>query len=534
MFPDRILGEGVPPSERKVFEALSQLDDDWMVFHSVAWQGARGPRQNDGEADFVVAHPKRGAAIIEVKGGGIALVDGQWTSKDRYGEVHVINPFGQVRDSKYILGEYLAEHLPRAGRKVHMGHAVVFPDVEIAGDLSPEAQREIILDRYDLRDIERSINRVAGHWNDSTKFDPEQFAALQRALAPTKRVRRLLRHEVEDRVEDLIELTDQQVRALGFLRRQRRALITGGAGTGKTVLAAERAEQLANEGLQVLFLCFNAPLGAKLAEDFGEHQTITVGNFHKIARQIVDDADLLPAIGADDQAFWWEVLPSLLPDAAQTLGMSYDAIVVDEGQDFHANWWTALELLLSDADDGFFYVFADDNQNVYRADWERPFEGEPFVLDINCRNTSQIAARVGGVFEREEPSLGVDGPPPAFIELPAIGQAPKRLASILGKLITDEGMRPDQIVILSDERKLVDGLRGQEIDGNSLVEHGQKGIVVETVHRFKGLESDAILLVLGDVESSEGRTLAYVGMSRARIVLFVLGTSESKASLNWP
>jgi hypothetical protein len=366
----------------------------------VAWQGQRGPRQNDGEADFVIAHPNRGAVIIEVKGGGITLVDGQWTSRDRNGQIHVINPFAQVRDSKHVLGYYLAERLPRAGQKVHMGHAVVFPDLEIEGDLSAEAQREVILDRYDLRDIEKSINRVASHWNDSTPFDQQQFSALQKALAPTRQVRRLLRHEVEDRVEDLIELTDQQVQALGFLRRQRRALITGGAGTGKTVLAAERARQLAADGLRVLFLCYNAPLGAKLAGDLSEIGSVTVGNFHKVARQLVADADLLPDTGFDDQAFWSETLPSLLPDAAQKLAIGFDAVVVDEGQDFHADWWTALELLLADPDNGFFYVFADDNQNVYRANWERPFDGEPFLLSVNCRNTNQIAARVGAVFER--------------------------------------------------------------------------------------------------------------------------------------
>ncbi|MGB5757443.1 MAG: AAA family ATPase, partial [Acidimicrobiales bacterium] len=386
----------------------------------------------------------------------------------------------------------------------------------------------------DLRDIERSVDRVAGHWNDSTPFDQEQYAALQRALAPTRRVRRLLRHEVEDRVEDLIKLTDQQVRALGFLRRQRRALITGGAGTGKTVLAAERVRQLAGEGMQVLFLCFNAPLGAKLIEDLDDVESATVGNFHKVARQIVADAGLLPETGFDDRTFWSDVLPGLLPDAAQQLGLTFDAIIVDEGQDFHRNWWTALELLLADPDDGFFYVFADDNQNVYRADWEAPFDGEPFLLDINCRNTTPIATRVGAVFDRDEFSLGVDGPAPAFVELSDLRQAPKRLGSVLEKLLGEEHMRPDQIVILTDERKLVDGLRGQQIGGHRLVEYGKKGIAVETVHRFKGLESDAVLLALGDVQSTAGRALAYVGMSRARVILFVLGTAETKAGLSWP
>ncbi len=40
MFPERI-NDGAPPSEHAVFEALSDIDDSWMVFHSVRWQGQR-------------------------------------------------------------------------------------------------------------------------------------------------------------------------------------------------------------------------------------------------------------------------------------------------------------------------------------------------------------------------------------------------------------------------------------------------------------------------------------------------------------
>ena len=77
MFPERV-DPGTPLSERKVFEAFERLDDDWLVFHSVAWQGRRHGRQGDGEADFVIAHPAKGITIVEVKGGAISIVDGRW------------------------------------------------------------------------------------------------------------------------------------------------------------------------------------------------------------------------------------------------------------------------------------------------------------------------------------------------------------------------------------------------------------------------------------------------------------------------
>ncbi|MCB9931544.1 MAG: NERD domain-containing protein [Alphaproteobacteria bacterium] len=57
-----------PASEIKVAKALESLDDDWMVIHSVAWQGRRGKRQGDGEADFILLSKSVGAIVLEVKG----------------------------------------------------------------------------------------------------------------------------------------------------------------------------------------------------------------------------------------------------------------------------------------------------------------------------------------------------------------------------------------------------------------------------------------------------------------------------------
>ena len=139
MFPERVLDPKTPASERRVFDALQELDDEWMVFHSVAWQGWRRRGNRDGEADFVLANPSKGALILEVKGGGISIVDGQWLSTDRHGKSFEIDPFGQLRDNKHFLGEFLAERIPRVGNKVQLGHAAVFPDIEVTSDLSAEA-----------------------------------------------------------------------------------------------------------------------------------------------------------------------------------------------------------------------------------------------------------------------------------------------------------------------------------------------------------------------------------------------------------
>lgn len=101
---------GTPTSERRVWQAFQLLEDDWLVFHSVAWQSVRAGRQGDGEADFVLVHPRRGVVVIEVKGGEISIEQGIWYSRSHFGDVNRIkNPFDQAKDSKFALLRHLKE-----------------------------------------------------------------------------------------------------------------------------------------------------------------------------------------------------------------------------------------------------------------------------------------------------------------------------------------------------------------------------------------------------------------------------------------
>jgi len=523
-----------PRSEHVVFDALSTLDDAWMIFCGLPWQAKRWGRQGDGEADFVLAHRSKGILVLEVKGGSLETVDGEWfqTSRDGFRKKLSQSPAQQAMDSKKMLEDYLAEQVSGLGGRARFGHGVVFPFSSVDGDLAPDTPRSIVADAGDLRAIGRVVNRIAGHWDKTTTFDEKQLQEVRQALAPTKQLKLKLRDRADEITEKLIELTNQQANILNVLRYQNRAMITGGAGTGKTVLAVQRARQLADSGDRVLLVCYNAPLGNHLEDQVADVENITAGGFHKIARGLAATASMLPEGEPNDD--WWSVdLPGVLPDAAEKLGITFDAIVVDEGQDFRPNWWTALQLLLANPDEGAMYVFADAQQDLYRTGWQPPFDGAPFPLDTNCRNTVQIADKVGAVFERAQSTLGVDGPEPRFVRVNTSAQLPKELAKIIRKLIGDEGFAPRDLVILSTTKNHVDGLRGQAIDGHKFTKLGRKGIAVETVQRFKGLESDVVVLILDEVETPEDRSLAYVGMSRAKSVLYVLGSSEAQDAVNW-
>ena len=532
MFPATVPA-GTPRSERRVFDALSGLDDDWLVFHSVAWQGIRHGRQGDGEADFVIAHPGFGITVVEVKGGSIDIVDGRWHSTSRDGTRHEIrDPFQQAVDSKFALRRYLDRRVPIIGDGLRMGHVVAFPAIEVDGDLSSEAPRAIIWDRSDLRDIGRAVRRVCSHWSGTTRFDPAQFKALRQALAPSHHVRTLLSQRVEEVVEELVEVTEQQAMVLQFMRRQRRALITGGAGTGKTVLAIEGARRLAASGRRVLLLCHREPLGRELQRQVADVDAVTAGSFGAVAGELVDRAGSSIG-GSPARSAAAERLAELLPDAASDLGLQFDAVVVDEGHEFDEISWISLELLLADAADGLMCVFADSHRHLYRPDWAPPFERPPFELDMNCRNTVEIAERVAAVYGEECSSLGVRGPKPRYVQVKRAGDAPGTANELVARLLDEEGFAPGQIAVLAADDELRERFGEDTFGGRRIGAPGGDGIVVETVERFVGLESDVVVLVLGRIETDLQRAAAYSGMSRARALLIVVGPPATRAALNW-
>jgi hypothetical protein len=137
------------------------------------------------------------------------------------------------------------------------------------------------------------------------------------------------------------------------------------------------------------------------------------------------------------------------------------------------------------------------------------------------------------VFGSEIPTLGASGPDPSFLTAKNPEQTDARLQSLLVEYLVKGRLRPDQVVVLSTSRQEIDRLRGREFSGFGLVAPDEDGVVTETVHRFKGLEADAVILLLPSLEGVQDRALAYIGMSRARAQLAVLGPPEVRAALTW-
>lgn len=519
-------------SELGVRRALASLDDEWHVFHSVTWQSMRGGRQGDGEADFLLLHARHGAIVLEVKGGRVEVTAGKWSSTDRHGRTHTIkNPFEQAKDSKYALLRYFRSLDPRLGG-VPICHGVVFPDGSVGSGIGAYGPRELIIDRADLRVVEESLTRLLTHWSQSANLSKAVVAEIVAALAPTTTIRRRLRDEVAAATTSLIELTEQQKRVLATTRRMRRCLVIGGAGTGKTILATERARMLTRDGFRTLLVCFNAPLANALTRELG-NDVAEVGTFHSFVMRALRDAGISLREAAESN--WWE------SDAATALANlagtprcpSFDALVIDEGQDFAEDWLTALMLLLSEPDSSPIYVFADSHQELYGRSARFPESWPSLVLDLNCRNTRPIATRVASVFGDSVSSLGVEGQAPLFVEASNEATQLSVVEQMTYRMLTEEHLRREQIVVLSDSRTFVERLRERLAGNEPFVGLDGHGVVAETVHRFKGLEADVVILVLTETNPETLQPLAYVGLSRARAVLVVVGRTRLKKALHW-
>jgi hypothetical protein len=538
--------------ERDVARALvEQLPSDCLVYHSYPWlredRSDRNVILREGEVDFVVVLPPMGILILEVKGGCIEYdpTDHVWYRVLPNGRRKEIkDPFKQAAKNTHELERRIAKEAFPGQKNIPcaFGYAVVFPDCTYTGSLPPGAESSIVLSARDLPYLGRRIPEVLAKWSrraDPRTLTQRELDGVLKGLSPVFKLLPVLFRKIEEQEERLFRLTEEQLRLLDFLARHLRAAIEGVAGSGKTMLAKAQAQRFADQGRKTLLLCYNRVLAEWLQKSLPEQyaERIDVSHFHRLCRKLCVDAGLpFEPNRKSDSGFWREEAALLFMEAIERTSASYDAIVVDEGQDFFPDWWTALNMM--SAEDGAFYVFYDPAQNLYVGeDLLIPNLGPPVVLPTNCRNTRRIATTCGRIKGIEIPIRkdSPDGDDPVVRVATTPEQQVRACEEWIREWILRGKLEPSQVVIQCPHRRENSALAGvQKLAGVPLVEsldlwEAGKGVLFTTIRGFKGLEADAA--IIADVPPPEslphfGTSDLYVACSRAKHLLVVLLQEE--------
>ena len=556
-------------------------DEEYYVFHSYN-AVSYNPRSNildDRDLDFVIVNEKRGVLCIEVKAGSgiyFSSEDRKWHYSN--GEImHRGGPYKQIAGAKRALRDKVEYHSNRRVcdlmLKCRFLDAVCFVDMQRrtfqnAMGLPEEVNINTTIFHDDLERIWDRIERIYNIRLPIEEHNPSLSQGMSASemkllmdsvfcpefhLIPSPETRN---DTIRYRQKQLIR---EQFKLLEFLEEQPSAVINGSAGTGKTMIATEKARRHSMDGDKVLFLCYNKKLQKHLEDGCKENSEFENVKFMTLSKLAKDKTG-----NFQDYAGLERWLDRCIRKEVE---LGYKHIIIDEGQDFgvidvHAHPEKEDEAYqncgiinkLQEAaleSGGTFYLFYDKYQTIQGGQSVEIILPDciddadcRLSLHKNCRNTKEIAkTSATPIKDSRGRNLRVETAyswvKPYTPTMHVIRSREKEL-EVLNKLIDEcweTGLT--DIVILTqgqlDYTSIYNSLiRGTGDDPYDYYRYKDKKIRVATCITFKGLEADAIILMNLNKDSFIGERGKefYVGSSRAKCKLDMICTINDSDFVN--
>ena len=537
MHPVDIENYDYTPSEKYMYEAFrDRLDKKYHVFYSVRWFEVEEGKRIDSESDFIVFDPSFGFITIEVKGGKDIIQEGEhwFLIETKDGEEFTrelkCSPYEQAEKSMRHFHKYFHEEFHQSFNGAY-GFAVAFPWYSSEKIISSSSPRELTIDKSDIESLPKKINEIFHYWknkrNLSVPFSAEQrkrfislinkrisLSAAAGALIPIK----------EKELHKINAVQDSIIDAMYNYREMR---FIGGAGTGKTYIGAKKAKIEAARGKKVLFTCCSKGLINYVKNEvLKDVDNVTCLDFDSLMK-IILGTDYENIVDNVEGFFdYIETIPN---------GYKYDCIIVDEAQDYDVDMGLSIRALLNE-EYSTFYVFFDENQNVFSKDFEDSFaiDYPPVILRYNIRNTGRIydnaIQRTGlGKDTVANSLLGVE---PEYSDYKNVNQCKKALTNIINKLTQKEFVSPKSIVILGNSDYEDSVINNEEYIGSFRIDKSNNLSIIEedairyfSVTDFKGMEAD-IIVFINHIKAKELEVKElceqYVALTRSRYYLYVL------------
>ncbi|WP_025848660.1 3'-5' exonuclease [Paenibacillus ehimensis] len=609
MVPDTIPRRATA-GERILFESLKDhLPSDYIVYYEPEIRGRR--------PDFVIIGPDLGLVILEVKDYTKSTLyqvnHDEWTLRNTAGElITTKSPLKQARDNARIIENYLKKDknlVQETGSylKFPYGFGTVFTRLKqedfIKLDLYQVIEPQFVLCRDEIDpdeegfspDILRDkIHEMFTVWTTrKTILTDEDIQAIRFHLFPEVRISAEYRIPIQHQDQLLLSLhniktmdlhQENMAKQIGDKHR----LIRGVAGSGKTLVLASRAKMLAkaHPDWKILVLCYGIPLSRSLKQMIEQKldepddlmdlinaeatnpikaSNIEVYNFHEWLRNSLHMKD--------------SEIPALLEkvNKNEAIVPAYDAILIDEGQDFEPDWLKLLSFCLN-PDTQSLLLVEDRAQSIFKRktslaqDIGLDFRGRSKILSINYRNTAQIV-QFAWDFYQEHSQLknkvqdgtieGVEiippqstkrkGPEPMIKGFRDIQEEMNFVSKSIIYLYQQKNIPFEDIAILyrvknSHRISYIDeikhSLNEHELPFTWITESAESKrnfirkehtIKISTIDSAKGLDFRAVFIInienmpfsLEEVEEREV-SLFYIGMTRALEWLFLSYSGESK------
>jgi len=587
MFPEIFLSQ--PPSdagavsgqafEKSIYEWLRKsLPSSALVFHSLRVPQIHRPetaRINDGadgsvhtEVDFLIANQGWPLIAIEAKSGRMANTQGRL--EQIFGNGTGAKDVGmQIARSMRGLTAFLHEQLACAPRFIP-----AFCCIDGQRNATLGAGLEIPVLLFDRqagsgpilnRGLLESLVIAAGKHlpPDLTRADLAQYERLFISHCDRQHQRTALQI-MGDASAIGVQTSQRIAEILGHgIKTNSRLLVNGCAGSGKTqLLKAAALRAFANDQGRTVLICYNDLLAAELERNLSS-TTVEVMTFHHLCERLVVDLgaakskDHIPTKAMTKDSAYYNVW---LPEAVAALIMDgvpprwqFDVLLIDEVQDLSADWLDILRILATKK--ASWMVCIDSAQQ-----WRTPahpltlsspafIDFEVLNLTVNLRNTIKIAAfaeeskdspaPTGPGAERKSHQLPWPaGTPVELVMASGKKQMRSELQRLIKDLVTVNGIAEHDVVILSSESfsKIQANGKGamlkigDRIDSFRLITADEqvKGIRLDTIRRFKGLESPVIIVVEHGDTNNKLRFLAYTRAQAHLIVIRVPRTPSSK------
>ncbi|TBL76544.1 DEAD/DEAH box helicase [Paenibacillus thalictri] len=601
--------------ERVLFQTLKQyLPSDYMVLYKPEIDGRR--------PDFVIVGPDLGIVVLETndyeKNALVHVDQHEWQVHTSNGVSVVENPLKEAKRSAQHVAEQVKKEdklIVRSGKwagqlKFEIGFGAVFTRMKteafIQGRLFEAINKELVLCRDEMdpeedgfstdRLIEKLHNMFTS-WNHRWYIlTNEDIRAIRYSFYPESRLSMTYKPAASYQDQYLLSrhnmTMDLRQDSIAQHLGDKHRLIRGVAGSGKTWVLARRTKILAkaHPDWNILVLCYSIPLARNLEQ--------------LIERMIGEPEDLLDlleminanGLRAGDQVkirgfHQWlqndlqtreEAIPALLGklEKKQAILPTYDAILIDEGQEFEPEWLKLLSYVLNPATQSLLIV-EDRAQSIQKRknslfqDIGLNFRGRSKILTVNYRNTAQIVRFAWDFYQRHSvlkhsvvqgSTKGVEiippqstrrsGPEPMIKRFGSLHEEIAYIAAQIRFLRDERGIPYSDMLILYRVKDRYDvsyvdvirrGLKAAGLpfgwlsaeDGETqLTEPTEDGIRISTINNVKGLDFQAVFIVnmesmpypLEELEEREV-SLLYIGMTRALEWLYLTYSGESKFTL---